>query len=109
MLTISLAVLNLVDTRVVHAATTSDSTNDPYYDKQWYLNGEYGINIEGAWELTTGSPSIRAGVIDSGINQHEDLVGQVNEGYDFYHGNNITNDAIGHGTFVAMPLSFIKI
>lgn len=34
----------------------------------WWLNGEYGIDIEGAWEITKGSSSVRVGIIDSGIN-----------------------------------------
>lgn len=51
---------------------------------------------------TTGSSNIRVGIIDTGISDHEDLIGNVVEGYDFVNNNSVTNDIISsHGTMVA--------
>lgn len=45
--------------------------NDSFVGNQWYLNE---INANLAWELTTGLPTIKVGVIDCGIQlDHEDL------------------------------------
>ena len=49
------------------------TVNDTNYSQQWGLNGSSGIDIEGAWDITTGSREVRVGVIDSGISPHEDL------------------------------------
>lgn len=83
------------------AASSAQTPNDPYYDEQWGLAGN-GIDAEGAWERTKGSASIRVGVIDSGVADHEDLNANLLEGYDFYTEDTETNDvAGGHGTHVA--------
>lgn len=77
------------------------SANDPDYigSKQWGLGK---INIEGAWEYTTGSKDIRVGVIDTGIDYHRDLKENTIDGYDFYHDNDKTDDDTEkHGTHVA--------
>jgi subtilisin family serine protease len=69
------------------------------------------INIEPAWELTTGDTSIRVGVFDSGVNfSHEDFQNTSQpatkvRGYDFVYmtpiGASFTKDSYGHGTAVA--------
>lgn len=43
--------------------------NDEYFESGdlWWLNGEYGIGAQGAWDLTTGSSLVKVGIIDSGI------------------------------------------
>lgn len=98
----SIATLLLLDGYTVSAATVSETPDDPYYEDQWALHGEYGIDIEGAWAVTKGSSSVRVGVIDSGINFHMDLSANTGRGHDFYNDNSYTNDALGgHGTFVA--------
>lgn len=77
-------------------------SSDVLYTAQWGLNGIYGINVEEAWKYTRGSKSIRVGVIDSGIADHEDLRPNLVAGWDFYHDNEITTDDLtGHGTHVA--------
>jgi subtilisin family serine protease len=68
------------------------STNDPYYPDQWGLNntgqngGTSGIDIkaESAWNITTGSSSIKVAVYDQGFEMnHPDLQNNVsNTGYD---------------------------
>jgi len=76
--------------------------NDEYYDSQWGLNGTHGIKAEQAWDITTGSHTVRVGVIDSGIATHPDLDANVTTGWDFVNNNAITTDATtAHGTLVA--------
>lgn len=87
---------NISSDNVALCSTLADSA---YYD--W---GK--IQIEEAWELTTGSKNIRVGVIDSGISAHPDLTenvtGDPTAGWDFYNDEFITDDDdLGHGTKVA--------
>lgn len=51
-------------------AAAADKVNDPCADQQWGLDD---INVEDAWEVTTGSPQVIVGVIDSGISPNPDL------------------------------------
>lgn len=62
--------------------------------------GSDGVNAYEAWDIEPSSNSIRVGIMDSGIADHEDL--GVEEGYDFYNENSITSDdESGHGTHIA--------
>ena len=46
-------------------------TNDPYLDKQWYLDS---ANVYNAWDLSAGSSDVIVAVIDSGVDiNHPDL------------------------------------
>ena len=77
----------------------SSIPNEPYQDKLWNM-GSDGVNAYEAWDIEPSSNSIRVGIMDSGIADHEDLV--VEEGYDFYNENSITSDdESGHGTHIA--------
>lgn len=58
-------------------------TVDPMFSEQWYLTSEYGINIEPAWKITKGNPSVVVAVLDTGITSHPDLNENVVPGYDF--------------------------
>lgn len=60
--------------------------DDPDYNKQWYLNntGQSGGLVDAdidaylAWNIFTGSSSIKIGIIDSGVKtDHEDLLGKT--------------------------------
>jgi len=66
--------------------------NDPSFTQQWDLFETYGINAPAAWDITTGSSSIRIAVIDTGITDHADLAGRWVGGYDFISDDLIAND-----------------
>ncbi len=86
--------------------------NDPYYPLQWHLdNDDYGgINMEDAWDLSTGS-GVTIAIIDTGIayenygrqyKQAPDLAGTCFvPGYDFVNNDKHPNDDNSHGTHVA--------
>ncbi len=83
---------------------TAIDPNDPEYvnDKLWGLNGTNGINVENAWNFTTGNSKIRVGIIDTGISNHVDLNANLVSGVDTFNDNDITNDDThSHGTHVA--------
>ena len=87
--------------------------DDPYYRSgvpgsgpaagQWYLRPptatlKAAINAEGAWDLTTGSPSVVVAVLDTGVRfDHPDLRavsagGNLLPGYDFITEVSVAND-----------------
>src|SRR5687768_14120158 len=99
--------------------------NDPYFGQLW---GLHTIGAEVAWNASTGSSSVVAAVIDTGVDQsHSDLAantwvnpgedcpgcrtdGADNDGngyaddwrgWDFVNGDNNPMDDHGHGTHVA--------
>lgn len=95
-------------------------TNDPINIAQWaqensgkYWDGNNWINVglvdadmdvQGAWQITTGSSSIKVAVIDDGVDiDHPDLIGNMLPGFDATGfgsaGNASGNDA--HGTACA--------
>jgi serine protease len=69
--------------------------NDPQYSDQWHYFETYGIHAPGAWDITTGSGSIRIAVIDTGITDHPDLDERWVGGYDFITNIPIANDGSG--------------
>ncbi|MFM2447826.1 MAG: hypothetical protein RIS44_276 [Pseudomonadota bacterium] len=82
--------------------TISGQTGGPVAG-QWYLRAPGGevrsaINALGAWDITTGNPSVVVAVLDSGIRfDHVDLKrvsegGNLLEGYDFISSLFIAND-----------------
>lgn len=95
--------------------------DDPRFNRQWNLenvggpqqyNGTPGadMKVTEAWQITTGSPDIKVGILDSGVDTlHEDLMGNLLAGYDAcqdenqntkgYPTPNFDND--GHGTCCA--------
>jgi len=89
--------------------------NDPYYSDQWHFNdASAGINIESAWDITTGEPNVIIAVLDTGIayekhknfEQAPDLANTLFvAGYDFIGGDEHANDDDGHGTHVTGTLA----
>ena len=110
--------------------------NDPRFPELWGLqntgqlvNGVFGtadadIDAPEAWETTTGSATVRVGVVDSGVAyDHPDLAANIwsnpgeiagngidddrnrfiddVRGWDFIDSDNSPRDVVGHGTHVA--------
>jgi hypothetical protein len=76
--------------------------NDTYYSYQWGLHDPYGINIEGAWGITTGDPNVKIAILDSGIDmEHPDLHSKIVDAYDFVWNDDYPEDRSGHGTHIA--------
>jgi subtilisin family serine protease len=83
-------------------------SNDPYFTSQWGLKntGQYGgtpgidINAEEAWNITTGSSTIRVAVFDHGFEMnHPDLQNNVfGTGYDATTGTSPAWVRGDHGT-----------
>ena len=82
------------------------TANDAYYYYQWHLSA---INANAAWEITTGTPTVRVAVIDDGVElNHEDLYygndsyANLNVGYcvDYVSSTDHTPET-SHGTMVA--------
>ena len=86
--------------------------NDPYYVYQWHFRGPSGdINVEPAWDVQTGQPSVVVAIVDTGVAYENygktyrlapDLAGTAFvPGYDFVNNDSHPNDDEGHGTHVA--------
>lgn len=77
--------------------------NDPLYGTQ----NVNILNVENAWNITTGSSSLIVGIIDSGYRStHEDLQANYVAGYHYTFAKDglsggSTEDVRGHGTAVA--------
>ena len=93
-------------------------TNDPLYGDQWALNntGQSGgsvgadIDMNGAWQITSGRADIRIAVVDGGVDlTHPDLIDNLVPGYDA--SGDGTNggpvDAETHGTNCAGIVSAV--
>ena len=92
--------------------------NDPYFSNQWSLNNtgqsppggtpDADIDAVEGWDLETGSPAVRIGVLDSGIPvqggalSHPDLDDPARYifGWDFVNNDAEPADDNGHGTHV---------
>ena len=90
------------DYKMTICATTA---NDTHYNDQWAINM---IQLPQAWDITTGSSTVKVAVLDSGIDgNHPDLVGKIDTDLCrvFIGGNafeeEMLTDNNGHGTFVA--------
>ena len=85
---------------------------------QWYLRPNAGevkssINVEPAWAITTGSPSVVVAVLDSGIRfDHADLLptssgGNLLPGYDMISDLGVANDGNGRDADPTDPGDFV--
>ncbi len=82
------------------------TVNDPYYSMQWGLNNttypDYDINVEGAWNLSTGSGT-KIAIVDGGIEfTHSDLSANISSlSYNALTGTIPSAQGDDHGTHVA--------
>ncbi|MCW2276516.1 Ca2+-binding RTX toxin-like protein/subtilisin family serine protease [Rhodoblastus acidophilus] len=119
-------------TRYLTDTSAQANPNDPQFNQCYGLNntGQTGgtadadIDAVEAWNIGTGSKSVRVGVIDTGADlTHADLVGNIwtnpgeiagngvdddgngyvddIHGYDFINGDSDPTDDYGHGTHVS--------
>ena len=93
---------------VYHADATP---NDPLYGSLYGLNQASDADIDApeAWDLTTGSPSVTVGVVDTGVAlDHPDLAANLVAGQDFVDaGDADPMDEQGHGTHVAGTIAAV--
>ncbi len=93
--------------------------NDPEYSKQWHYHNtgqvppggtpDADVDAPEGWDITTGSTTIKVGVLDTGIPiqggslSHPDMddASRYLFGYDFIHDDAIPADDYGHGTHVS--------
>ena len=97
-----------VDAARRHARRTQAlAPRDPQYgsggERQWYLPR---VGAPSAWDTTTGSSSVRIGIVDDGIDgTRDDFSGRVGAGYDAVNDATLpagANSDMGwHGTAVA--------
>ncbi len=60
------------------------------------------LNMQSAWDYTTGSISVTIAVLDTGIAQaHPEFAGRILPGYDVVNDDDNPEDDFGHGTHVA--------
>jgi thermitase len=78
--------------------------NDPRFGELWGLHegADHDVDAPEAWDLTTGSDSVKVAVVDTGVAyDHPDLAANMLPGYDFIANDNDPRDENGHGTHVA--------
>ncbi|MFC5450227.1 S8 family peptidase [Paenibacillus aestuarii] len=78
--------------------------NDNLYSKyQWNLPS---IETVQGWQVNRGAQNVIVGVVDTGVDlKHQDLQGQLLQGYNVISDNNVPQDDVGHGTHVAGVIS----
>ncbi|MCC7479032.1 S8 family serine peptidase [bacterium] len=90
---------------------SSATPNDPAFQDGFFgdMWSHYMVNCPQAWNLTTGVSSVIIAVVDTGVNLHEDLGGQVinpatefpSANCDVVNNDKTVEDQDGHGTFIA--------
>jgi Subtilase family/Fervidolysin N-terminal prodomain len=73
--------------------------NDALWVNQW---SQPKTRTDRAWALTTGSPTVKVAILDSGVDLAQpDLKPKLLPGYDFYNNDADPSDDYGHGTQAA--------
>jgi len=90
-------VIYAVPNHIIRAQSTTP--NDSYFSIQWGLTK---INMEAAWDATTGDSNLIIADIDTGVDyNHEDLSGKILLGPDYSNDDSDPMDDNGHGTHIA--------
>lgn len=88
----------------------ANSSSNPQTAAQYQEWGEHRIGCTEAWDITQGTASVLIGDVDTGVlYSHQDLASTVLDPQvafpsaktDIVHNDNIPEDDIGHGTFIA--------
>ncbi|MEW1909732.1 S8 family serine peptidase [Kitasatospora sp. NPDC085895] len=85
---------------LVWGISAAPASADTVRDGQWAL-GNYHVTRD-VWPISQGE-NVTVAVIDSGVADHQDLIGQVLPGADFSNENGVDykTDKVGHGTGMA--------
>lgn len=115
------ALNNVVSAQANQVFTLQVTTNDQHYNRQWAIENtgssvqgsgvvNADMNVDSAWQITTGNTSIKVGVLDSGVDTlHEDLVNNLLPGFDGFKTDSTDTKGFptpnfnrdGHGTACA--------
>ena len=82
--------------------------NDTSYGQQWNLWSTWGVRMEAAWNVSTGSAGIVVALIDTGIRPHAELSStRTLPGYDFVTDPFIANDGDGRDSDASDPGNWV--
>ncbi|MEM8709566.1 MAG: S8 family serine peptidase [Planctomycetota bacterium] len=73
-------------------ALPQTTPNDPFYNLQWHYEQ---IQLPAAWDLTTGSSSVRVAILDTGSAPSDDLLSREVAGFDMISDVTIAGDGDG--------------
>lgn len=88
------------DYRMYPKIVPNDTVYNAVENFHWHLksptaSNKGGANLEGAWDVTTGSTGDVIAVIDTGILDHTELDSKILTGYDFITDTTTANDSDG--------------
>ncbi len=82
--------------------------NDSRYNEQWhYFEATAGLNVNAAWDQTTGSGTVVA-VLDTGYRPHADLAANIVGGYDMISDSFVGNDGNGRDSDAQDPGDWVN-
>lgn len=66
-------------------------TDNRYFEQWQYFDSHGGINLEKAWDITTGSSDVVVAILDTGIVRHDEYMNKVVHGRNFIEGEDKDN------------------